>query len=108
MTKKLYILVLSAICIFYINSSAFASKANDCMYVAKQKGLVKDIKLSNRLVYVDGDLWKSLPYETKQTFLYCFAGYMSEKKRGEYVDVKDYNSGEKYAHGGPLGSQIYK
>lgn len=108
MAKKLFLYTFLAVCILSPNISAFASKANDCMYVAKQKGLVKDIKLSNRLVYVDGDLWKSLPYETKQTFLYCFAGYMSEKKRGEYVDVKDYNSGKKYAHGGPLGSQIYK
>jgi len=108
MKKNFYLLVLIIICTLGTNVSAFASKANDCMYVAKQKGLVKDVKLSNRLVYVDGDLWKSLPYDTKQTFLYCFAEYMSEKKRGEYVDVKDYNSGEKYAHGGPLGSKIYK
>lgn len=108
MKKKICTFILVIISFFGINLKSYAGKANDCMYYARKQGLVQDVKLSSHLVYVDGYFWTHIPYDTKRQLVYCFAGYMEEKHQGAYVDVKDYNSGERYAHGGVTGSRIYE
>ena len=110
MKKSFYLLVLVIISIFGINLKVFAKTANDWMYEAKRAGIVKSTNMTSHFVYVDGYEWSQIPYETKQNLVYMFAGYMQEKAKDKsaFVDVKDYNSGEKYAHGGAFGSKIYK
>jgi len=108
---KKIIVCLCVITVLWGNGfKAYASKANDCVYVSKKAGVIKSINLTNHFIFVDGYSWSQLPYETKQTLVYCFAQYMEEKAKdkGGFVDIKDYNSGEKYAIGGAFGSKVYK
>jgi len=111
MKKNFYLLVLVIISIFGINLKAFAKSANDWMYEAKKVGLVMSTNTTRHFVYVDGYAWSQIPYEEKRGIVYMFADYMKTKAKdkGAFVDVKDYNSGEKYAIMSPLGySKIYK
>lgn len=109
MKKKIVLCLAVMGCLLSANLKVLAKTANDWMYEAKRAGIVKATNLTRHFVYVDGYEWSQIPYETKQNLVYMFAEYMQAKAKGAYVDVKDYNSGEKYAIMSPLGySKIYK